>query len=105
MAKRILSPDQKMSILRKHLIDGVPVSDICDEYKIHATQYYSWQKALFENGGQVFFRKKNQANERRQQEANERKIAELEAKIQRKNEVVSELLEEHVQLKKANGEP
>ena len=32
------------------------------------------------------------------------KVAELEQKIQKKNEVVAELLEEHVQLKKARGE-
>jgi transposase-like protein len=100
-----LTPEQKMAIIRRHLLEQVPISDLCDEYGIHATQYYTWQKQLFENGGVVFERKPNQANQRRQQDAQQRKIAELEQKLQKKNEVVSELLEEHVQLKKALGEP
>ena len=106
MSKRkYLSAEQKIAIVRRHLLEQVPVSDLCDEYGIHATQYYAWQKQLFENGDIVFERKANQANQRRKQTAQQRKIAELEAKIQKKNEVVAELLEEHVRLKKELGEP
>ena len=47
----------------------------------------------------------NKANERRREDAAAKKITQLEAKIQKKNEVVAELLEDHVQLKKALGEP
>ncbi len=103
--RRQIPPELKMSILRAHLLDRVPVSDLCDEHKIHATQYYDWQKQFFENGQQCFLRKKNSANEKRQSDAQQQKIEELEARIQAKNEVVAELLEEHVKLKKASGEP
>jgi hypothetical protein len=37
------------------------------------------------------------------QDAKDRKIAALEEKLQRKNEVLSELMEEHVGLKKELG--
>ena len=40
------SPEQKVSIVRRHLLENVPVSDLCDEFGIHATQYYQWQKQL-----------------------------------------------------------
>ena len=106
MSKRKhFTPEQKVAIVRRHLLEGVPVSDLCDELGIHATQYYNWQKQLFENAASSFDRRPNQANRRRQESAAARKIAELEAKLQKKNEVVAELLEEHVQLKKALGEP
>lgn len=106
MSKRkYLTPEQKVAIVRRHVLEQVPISDLCDEYGIHATQYYAWQKQLFEQGGVVFERQPNKANQRRQQDAQQRKIAALEQKIQTKNEVVAELLEEHVQLKKAHGEP
>jgi len=106
MSKRKhFTAEQKVAIVRRHLLEGVPVSDLCDELGIHATQYYNWQKQLFENAAQAFERRPNQANQRRQEAAAERKIAELQAKLQRKNEVVAELLEEHVQLKKELGEP
>lgn len=106
MSKRKhLTPEQKVSIVRRHLLEQVPVSDLCDEYGIHATQYYTWQKQLFEQGSVAFERKTNKANQKRQQDAKAKKIEQLEEKIQKKNEVVAELLEEHVQLKKELGEP
>ena len=103
--RKYLTPEQKIAIVRRHLLEKVPLSDLCDEFGIHATQYYSWQKQLFENGAVVFERRPNQANQRRQEDAMSRKVAQLEDKLQKKNEVVSELLEEHVQLKKALGGP
>lgn len=103
--RRFLTPEQKVAIVREHLLDNVPISDLCDKHQIHATQYYTWQKQLFENGAIAFNRKTNTANAKRQQDAQQQKIEQLEAKIQSKNEVVAELLEEHVKLKKASGEP
>jgi transposase-like protein len=106
MSKRKqLTPEQKLSIVRRHLLEKVPISDLCDEVGIHPTQYYNWQKQLFENGTLAFERRTNSANQRRQEDAAAKKIAQLEVKLQKKNEVVAELLEEHVQLKKALGEP
>jgi transposase-like protein len=105
MSKRKpLTPEEKVAVVRRRLLENVPVSDLCDEYGIHTTQYYTWQKQLFENAGQIFQRRPNKANERRQRDANAKKIEKLEEKLQKKNEVVAELLEEHVQLKKELGE-
>ena len=103
--RKYLTPDQKVAIVRRHLLENVPVSDLCDEHGIHPTQYYAWQKQLFENASSAFERRPNKANQRRSQDAQLKKITQLEEKLQKKNEVVSELLEEHVQLKKALGEP
>lgn len=103
--RKHLTPEQKLSIVRRHLLEKVPISDLCDEFGIRATQYYNWQKQLFENGTAAFERRTNGANQRRQEDAASQKIAQLEAKLQKKNEVVAELLEEHVQLKKELGEP
>lgn len=102
--RKHLSAEQKVAIVRRHLLEGVPVSDLCDEFGIHATQYYAWQKQLFENAAVLFERQPNKSNQRRQQDAQQQRIAQLEAKLQKKNEVVAELLEEHVQLKKELGE-
>ena len=102
--KRNIPAEKKVSIVRRHLLEKVPVSDLCDEYEIHATQFYTWQRQLFEGAEVVFARKPNKANERRQRDAQEEKIRRLEEKLQKKNEVVAELLEEHVQLKKELGE-
>jgi transposase len=91
---------QKIAILKQYLVDKTPISDLCDEYGIQPSQVYQWQKILFENGAAAFER-----SPRRAEDANQRKVAALEAKLQQKNEVIAELMQEHVQLKKAIGEP
>ena len=105
MSKRKqFAPEQKVAMVRRHLIENVPVSDLCDEHGIHATQYYQWQKLLFENGDGAFARRPNKANVKRRQDACEKKISHLEDKLQNRNEVIAELMEENVKAKKANGE-
>jgi transposase-like protein len=93
------TPAEKVAILRRHLLDRVPVSDLCDEYQLQPTLFYLWQKQLFENGGAALERKNATP-----QNHHLRTIAALRQKLQRKNEVVAELMEEHLQLKKELGE-
>ena len=33
-------PEEKVVILRQLLVEKVPISDLCDEYKIHPTMVY-----------------------------------------------------------------
>ena len=94
------TPSEKVAILRRHLIDRVPVSDLCDEYQLQPTLFSAWQKLFFENGAAAFDRKNSPT-----EAAHLRTIAALREKLQRKNEVVAELMEEHIQLKKWLGEP
>lgn len=84
-------------------MDKVPVSDLCDELGLQPTQIYTWQKlTLFEHAALAFERP---GRKTKQTDAKDRKIEALRAKLQQKNEVISELQEEHVQLKKELGEP
>lgn len=46
--------EDKVEILKRHLLERVAVSDICDEYKLQPKVFYSWQKQLFENGALAF---------------------------------------------------
>ncbi|MBW1778389.1 MAG: transposase, partial [Deltaproteobacteria bacterium] len=48
------TPEQKVQIIKKHLIDKVPLSDLCDQYGMHPTVFHRWQKAFFENGAKAF---------------------------------------------------
>ena len=93
------SVQEKASILRLHLLERTPVSDLCDKYGIHPTMFYRWQKELFENAAAAL-----DPRTRRPSDAKDRRIVLLEQKLQRKNEVLSELMEEHMNLKKELGE-
>jgi len=97
--RRKFSPEEKVMILKKHLLENIPISDICDQYGLHPTVFYRWQKQFFENG-QRAFEKEDISHTKRL----EKRISILKDKLNKKNEVLSELMEEHVNLKKTLGE-
>jgi transposase len=100
-SRRYLPAAEKVAILKRHLVEGVPISQLCDEAGIKPSVFYSWQKLLFENAHLVF---ENGRKAKGAEDAKDQKIEQLEAKVQRKNEVLAELMEEHTKLKKELGE-
>ncbi len=98
--RRHFTGQQKTAIVKAHLVDGKSVADLCDEHQIQPTQFYQWQKQLFEQGEAAFERKAKSGAKSPEQ----RQIEQLQAKLINKNEVISELMEENVKAKKANGE-
>ena len=93
------TPDEKVVILRRHLLDKEPISQLCDELGLQPTVFYRWQKEFFENGAAAF-----QTKTRTKQQPQQERIEYLEGKIQIKDEVLAELMAEHVALKKSLGE-
>jgi transposase len=97
--RKRLSAEEKAVVLRRHLVDKIPVSEVCEQYGIQPTVFYRWQKQLFE-GAATLFERQSPKQDRR----SEAKVQALEAKLRKKDEVLGELLEEHVALKKSLGE-
>ena len=91
--------EEKVAILRRHLLDKVPVSDLCEELGLQPTVFYRWQKEFFENGAAAFQPKRPPNHS-----AHQERVAYLEKKIQTKDEVLAELMAEHIALKKSLGE-
>ena len=89
---------EKTAILRDHLINKVPVSYLCDKHGIHPTQFYRWQKSMFENLSSLFEPKRGSEVSmlRRQNEA-------LKVKLKQKDEVISEIMEDFIAAKKHYG--
>lgn len=85
-------PEEKVIILKRHLLEGVAVSALCEEYSLQPTVFYKWQQQFFENAAAAF--KTNKNFDRKVA----KRIQKQEEKLQRKNEVLSELMEEHVKL-------
>jgi transposase len=102
-SRRHFSPEEKVAILRRHLLEKIPVSQLCDQHGIAPSVFYHWQREFFENGHRAFGSNGRQA--KKAESVKEERIERLEAKIRRKDEVMAELLEAHVQLKKELGEP
>lgn len=98
-SRKNYTPEQKSGIIKEHLVEKVTVSDLCDKYGLHPTVFYRWQKEFFENAASAFQGKKDKHSLKL-----EKKIQALEEKLGKKNEVLAELMEEHIALKKSLGE-
>src|ERR1700677_3097325 len=97
--RKHFTPEEKLAILRRHLVDKVPVSELCEELSLRPTVFYRWQKDLFENGAAAF---QSQERPHRQVEEKQERIEFLEKKVRTKDEVLAELMA-HAAKKKSWG--
>lgn len=101
-AKKGFSGIEKMKWLRRHLVEKIPVTQVCSEAGVSPTHFYRWQQDLFENGAEVLEKRRGRENLAPMRDT--AKVAKLESKLREKNEVLAELMGEYVALKKKNGE-
>lgn len=101
--RRTFTPQQKADAVRRHLADQVPVSSLADELDVQPTLIHLWVRQVLDQAEKTFERSAGRAA-KRADDAKDQKIAQLQEKLVKKNEVVAELREAHVQLKKELGE-
>lgn len=101
--RRNFSAEQKAGILRRHLVDKVAVSDLCDELQLQPGQFYAWQTQAFANLAKAVEATPSRHQAQRET-AQEAKIATLEARLAKKDSVIAEISAEYVSLKKELGE-
>jgi transposase-like protein len=88
--------EEKMMILREILENGKPISQVAEQNGLHPNNIFKWRKQLFEGGVQTFKVQRPDISGK----AEERRIIVLEAKLKQKDEVIAELAEELLGLKK-----
>jgi transposase len=103
-ARNHRSPEAKAALLRRHHIDKVPVTTICEEAGLQPSVFYHWQRELFERAAHVLGNAPAGSVSGREQQL-EKKVTALEARLVRKDEVIAEISQEYVTLKKELGEP
>lgn len=102
--RRQYTPEQKAAILRRHLVDKVPVSNLCNEYELQPSLFYSWLKLALENLQGALAPSAPKESDRREREL-AAENTQLKARLAKKDSVIAEISAEYVQLKKALGEP
>jgi transposase len=103
--RRKFNSEEKLSILKRHLQGKEAVSDICEEMGLAPNQFYRWQKEFFDNGAVAF--EKNGRSKRKEAtkvRILEEKVEKLQAKLSYKDNVIAEITEDYVKLKKNFGE-
>ena len=102
--RRQFTTEQKVAILRRHLLDKVPVSNLCDEYELQPSVFYQWQRQLFDNLAGAFDAVAGNGPSQREKQLAQ-KVEHLESRLALKDSVIAEISAEYVQLKKELGEP
>ena len=99
-ARRQFTTAQKVAILRRHFVDKVAISDLCAEYELQPSVFYYWQNQVFENlGGALQPAVTTSSRDKELERENEA----LKAKLTKKDNVIAEISEEYVALKKTFG--
>lgn len=98
------STEEKAAILRRHMVDKVPVSDLCNELGIQPSLFYYWQRQALENLAAALSGPVSTGPSKREKElvAENRRLGE---RLARKDSIIAEISAEYVQLKKELGEP
>jgi transposase len=102
-ARRHFTSEQKAQVIRRHLGNKEPVSDLADELGLQPSQIHTWVKQVLDQAEKAFERPNGRPL--RAEQLKDRRIEQLESKLVQKNEVIAELMQEHVKLKKEIGEP
>jgi transposase len=101
-SRRHFSVSQKAQIVRRHISGKELVSNLADEFGLQPSQIHTWVKQVLDQAERALERPAGRPprTERLQAKLVER----LQSKLVKKNEVIAELMQEHVQLKKELGE-
>ena len=104
--RRMFTSTQKAEIVRRHLQDQVPVSELAAELDVQPSQIHQWVQAALAQIERAFEKpgKKPKRSAAKLEQLKDRKIYQLEQKLNLKNEVIAELMEENVKAKKLNGD-
>ena len=98
--RRKFSSEEKLKMVMAVIQDGKAVSDVAQENNVHPNMILNWKKEFLENAAAVFDRHRPDITEKAQQQ---HKIEELEAKLKKKDEVIAEIAEENMMIKKTFG--
>src|SRR5213593_2137631 len=99
--RRQFTSEEKATILRRHLADKVPVSDLCDEYHIQPTLFYLWQRQALERLSEVLQDGRALSGQTQAASADRARVAALEVRLAKKDAIIAEVSEEYLALKKS----
>jgi transposase len=102
--RRQFTTEQKADVLRRHLVEKVPISEVCNDLAIQPSLFYQWHRQAMANLGVALSGPADSGPGKREKELST-KLSRLEERLSRKDAVIAEISEEYVKLKNELGEP
>ena len=98
--RRRYTPEQKAELLRRHIVGKDPVSEICNEEGLQPSVFYGWLNKLMENASTVLTAPQGSSREKKRC----RRVVARGERRSKKDNVIAEVTEAFVSLKKELGE-
>ena len=96
--RRVFKPEEKMKIVMEGLSGTIQVTELCRKYGIGTARFYAWKDKMVENSADIF-------NDRgRKNTSDQRTIEEQKEEISRLKDVIAEITQENLEIKKNIGE-
>ena len=96
--KKYYTAEEKVLILREHLENNVPISELSEKYDFHPNVIYTWRKQLFESAKEVFSGKHK--NRKISVSKEESIIKKLEETLRKRESLITEIVEDNIKLRK-----
>ncbi len=108
MSKRLrrhYTTEQKVEILKEHLVDKKPVSEVCTKHNLQPSVFYDWQRQALENLAGALTAPAAATGPSKREKELAAENAQLKAKLIKKDGVIADIAAEFTNLKKELGEP
>jgi transposase len=92
------SASQKAQIVRRHISGKKSVSNLADKFSLQTSQIHTWVKHVLDQAERALERSAGRASRAERLQA--KLVEQLQSRLVEKNEVIAELMQEHVQLEK-----
>jgi transposase len=102
--RRQFSSEDKAAAVKRHVQNSEPVSRICEDLGIGPNLFYRWQKEFFDHAAAAFEVKGDGKRESARLRDLKRENEKLRTKLGHKDNVIAEITEDYVKLKKTVGE-
>ena len=102
--RRQFTSEEKAAAVKRHVVGGEAVSAICNDLGLAPNLFYRWQKELFDHAAAAFEVKGRGERGSAKSRTLEKKVEKLETKLAHKDNVIAEITEDYVRLKKTLGE-
>ena len=102
--RRQFTCEDKADAVKRHVVGGESISAVCEDLGIAPNLFYRWQKELFDHAAAAFEVKGRGRRVDTKARNLERQVDSLKAKLAHKDNVIAEITQEYVALKKTLGE-
>ena len=102
--RRQFTSEDKAEAVKRHVVSGEAVSAVCEDLGIAPNMFYRWQKEMFDHAAAAFEVKGRGKRANDGTRRLERQNAKLREKLAHKDNVIAEVTQEYVVLKKSLGE-